>query len=196
MKKLLLTCSALVATTSVALADHNTSHKDPSMMDNMDFNGFYIGGDIGYVQPDYDSTLDALAEDSLPMFNAYMGYDFNDALAIEWGGFLTTEEDRNVGGVSTDAKEYGVFVDMVGTHPLGYGFDAIGSVGLQYSKLKVSNSTTDFDESELAPRLGAGVEYQFTDRMRARGMVRYVFSDYDGQVSDTMHYTVGLNYRF
>lgn len=193
MKKVLLACSALLATTSLAAAENIN---DPTMMDNWDMKQFYVGGDIGYNKIDYDSTLNPLAEDSLPVLNVYMGYNIDEYYAIEFGGFMTKEEDRTVASVKTKAEEYGVFVDAVGRYDLKYDFTALGTVGLQYSKLKAKNSTLNFSENELAPRLGAGLEYKVSDNMKVRGMARYVFSDYDGEVDNTVQYTIGMNYAF
>lgn len=193
MKKVLAICSVLLATTSLAKAEHRD---DPNFMQDWSLENFYVGGDLGYSMIDYDSTLDAIAEDKLPMLNVYMGYNIDDYYAIEWGGFMTTENDRTVSGVSTDAEEYGVFVDAVGKYAMEYDFTLLGTVGLQYSKLKVQNTTTDFSESEIAPRLGAGLEYAVSDNMKVRGMARYVFSDYDGEVGNAVQYTLGMNYAF
>lgn len=193
MKKVLAVCSVLVASTSLAMAEHRT---DPNMMDNWDMRHFYVGGDLGYSKLDYKSGLDSVAEDSLPMINAYMGYNIDEYYAIEWGGFMTTEESKGSGASKTDAEEYGIFVDAVGKYDLGYDFNALGTLGVQYSKLKVKNSTTDISKSEIAPRLGAGLEYKVTDEMKVRGMARYVFSDYDNAVDNGIQYTIGMNYTF
>jgi len=200
MKKILAVCSVLLASTSLAKADHLSGHSGPAPKEtaatmNMSSN-YYVGGDIGYIMHDLKGTANTIAEDDLPFINIYAGYNFNKGFALEWGGFHSSEEDRRVGGVKTDTKEYGVFVDAVGKHHMDYGLTALGSVGLQYSKLKIDNATTKIDDKELIPRLGAGLEYKFHDNMRARGMVRYLFSDYNDAVDDTMQYTLGMNYSF
>lgn len=193
MKKILAIGSVLVASTSMAMAEHRD---DPTMMDNWDMSHFYVGGDIGYTKLDYKSSLDSIAEDSLPMLNVYMGYEIDPYYAVEFGGFVTKQEDRTVGSTNTDAEEYGMYVDAVGKYELYQDLNALGTVGLQYSKLKVKNSTSSFSETEIAPRLGAGLEYKINDTMNVRGMARYVFSDYDDAVDSSMQYTIGMNYKF
>lgn len=196
MKKILAVCSVFLASASIAKADHLSDHKEPTAMSNMSMSNYYLGGDLGYIMHDMDGAASSIAEDDLPFINFYVGHDFNKGFAVEWGAFHSSEEDRSVSGVKTDTKEYGVFVDAVGKHHMKHGFTALGSVGVQYSKLKIENSTTKIDDKELIPRLGAGLEYKFHDNMRARGMARYLFSDYNDAVDDTMQYTLGVNYSF
>lgn len=192
MKKLLTTCSVLMASTTLAQAEYS----DPTIMDNLDMNNFYIGADLGYAQVDYKSSFDALAEDVLPMLNVYMGYNIDSNYAIEFGSFITTKEDRNVNGTKTDADEHGFFVDAVTKHEFYPDFSVLGTAGIQYSKLKVKNSAVNFSESEVAARLGTGVEYKVNDTTKVRGMARYVFSDYENTVGKSMQYTIGMNYSF
>lgn len=193
MKKILAVCSVLLASTSLAMAEHRS---DPNMMDNWDMSNFYAGGDLGFTKLDYSATLDAAAEDTMPMLNVYMGYNIDEYYAIEWGAFMTTQEDRTVGATKTDAEEFGTYVDVVGKYALKYDFTALGTVGLQYSKFKAKGGSIDISESEFAPRLGAGLEYNVSDTMKVRGMARYVFSDYDGAVDNAIQYTIGMNYTF
>jgi opacity protein-like surface antigen len=193
MKKLLAACSALVLSTSLASADTHASmglNDDPYDL----YSNFYFGGDIGYNKFSLD---DAAGEDNLPFMNVYGGYNFSDTYAIEVGTFFTKEEGGSNGAESLDTNHYGMFVDAVGKYEMYNNLDLIGTVGIQYSKLKIKgNAGTDFSETEFAPRLGLGAEYAFNDKMKVRGMARYVFSDFDNATSDTMQYTIGLNYAF
>lgn len=193
MKKALLICSALFASTSLAMAENRN---DPTMLDNWDMSNFYVGGDLGYHVFNYGAQLDAVAENALPVLDVYMGYNIDDYYAIEWGAFVTDGKSRVVSSTKTDAKEYGMYVDAVGKYHIQQDLTALGTLGIQYSKLKATSSSLNFAETEFAPRLGAGLEYNVSDNMKLRGMARYVFADYDGEVNSTMQYTFGLNYAF
>ena len=193
MKKFLAVSYALVLSTSLASAETYTNmgmNDDPYDL----YSNFYIGGDLGYNKFNLD---DAAGEDNLPFMNVYGGYNFTDTYAIEVGTFFTKEEGGSNGAEKLDTNHYGMYVDAVGKYQMYENFDLIGTAGIQYSKLKIKgNAGTDFSETEFAPRLGLGAEYAFNDKMKVRGMARYIFSDFDNATSDTMQYTVGLNYAF
>lgn len=195
MKKILAVSSVLLASTSFANAD---TYPDTYVASEYDpYANFYVGGDLGYTKMSYDdSTIDSSAEDSLPMMNIYAGYNFSNDYAVEVGTFLTSEEDKSTAGGTTDTKEYGMYIDAIAKYHMYENFSLLGSLGIQYSKLKVSGGGINLDEKEVAPRIGLGAEYGFNENMKVRGMARYVFADYDGAASDSMHYTLGLNYTF
>jgi opacity protein-like surface antigen len=205
MKKTLAICSILLASTSLATAADNYSNpsmmdNNPNMLENWDMTNFYVGGDLGYATLDYSASVADSADASLPMLNVYLGYELGNFKSIDYalevGGFITKNTDRTNGGVSTDSQESGIYADLVGKYALPYNFSAIGSAGIQYSKLSVENTTTNINENEFAPRLGAGLEYAINDDLAVRGMVRYAFTDYNDTVQNTAQYTIGMNYKF
>lgn len=195
MKKILLTGAALLSTTSLAMAGP-TMNQEPAM--NSDRSNFYIGADVGQNKTKFKPAIEGYAKDKRTMFNGYVGYKFNEHFALEVGAFGTKNDKVTVGSDVSKTKESGMYLDAVGTHQLGQsGFNVLGSAGVQYSKLKVKGvPSNEVDSKEFVPRLGAGLEYAFTDSLKARGVVRYIFADQKGNSDRNMQYTLGLNYRF
>lgn len=182
MKKTLAVCSMAIAAATGANATEGKT---------------YMGGDLGYMKTDYDNAgVDAVAKETLPMMNIYGGYNVNENFAIEGGAFATLEQERVLNNESNKTKEYGMYVDAVGKYQVSSNANLLTTAGLQYSKLRVANSSEKVSEKEVAPRFGAGAEYALSDNANVRGMARYVFSDYDNAVDNSMQYTVGMNYKF
>lgn len=184
-KKILTVCSMMAMATA---ANANSNIPDGKT---------YMGADLGISKTDYDSAaVDAMAKETLPIMNIYGGYNVNENFALEGGVFASLEKERTLGGESNKTKEYGMYVDAVGKHNLTQDTSLLASAGLQYSKLRVASSSSKVSEKEIAPRFGVGAEHSVTDSTSVRGMARYVFSDYDNAVDNSMQYTVGVNYRF
>lgn len=181
-KKITGLCSAMLLTAGAASAADGKT---------------YMGMDLGVSKTDYDNAaVESVAKETLPLANIYGGYNVNDNFAVEGGVFATLEGDRVLNGESNKTKEYGMYVDAVGKQPITPKTSLLASAGLQYSKLRVANPTDKVSEKEVAPRFGLGAEHSVSDNTNVRAMARYVFSDYDNAVDNSMQYTVGMNYKF
>lgn len=163
----------------------------------------YIGLDAGIVNAQYGSisgvNLDAIAEERFKVLNPYVGVELNDKLALELGYFRTSEEDKDLGTVTTSIRFSGIHLDAVGSLPVNDKLDVLGTVGLAHVKAEIGASGTvtgSGSDTEIAPRVGIGARYALSDKVSARAMLRYTKTDFDGEVDGLMQYGVGVAYHF
>lgn len=213
MKKLLTTAACLAALSF------------PAHAQEFNFKP-YIGFDLQRTAYSYNDNYDiggglaldgdAILEDNLDGFNIHVGNRFSKHFGLELGYFRTKEEGKNIANgatvgpgtvatadFSTDVKVHGLTLDGLGYLPLGEQerFELIGTAGLSWSKAEVEATVPgvgsgDVDESEIGFRVGAGAQYNFTDNINLRGLVRYQTADFDDVVDNAWTYGVGLNYSF
>lgn len=208
MKKLLLT-TALVALSAPAYADSvvfkpyvgfDLQRSVYSYNDNYD-----IGGGLAL---DGETVL----EDALNGFNIHIGNRFHENFGLEFGYFRTKEESKNIAAgtivgpgtvagadFETDVKVSGFTLDALGYVPLG-NFDLIGTGGISWSKAELgvaaAGAASDVDESEIGFRAGFGAQYNFTDNVNARALIRYQSADFEDVVEHAVTGSLGLNYSF
>tara|TARA_R110000868_G_scaffold138329_1_gene352313 strand:- start:34022 stop:34642 length:621 start_codon:yes stop_codon:yes gene_type:complete len=176
----------------------------------------YAGFDLSMISADYKTTDgvsygDVFADNFLGL-NPYIGADINKNFSVEIGYMRTTEKSKDLGSVTTGAgtisgetamKLKGFHIDAIGKHAISEKVNLLGSVGLARLKaeaeLKLTgagSATVKGDQSDTAFRAGVGAEYALNDKMRMRGMVRYMHTDFAGTTDNLMQYAVGLNYSF
>jgi OmpA-OmpF porin, OOP family len=139
----------------------------------------YKGDDIGGLSTDRSDTGGKL----------YGGYSFSPNFGLEAGYARLGKFKSDAGQIKAD----GVFLDAVGTVPLGNNFSALGRVGLFGGKLDSSTAGSDRGTSY---KVGAGVQYDFDKNVALRGeWERYRFDALDTK-TNVDQYSVGLNYKF
>lgn len=217
MKKLLCTTAALIALTTTAHAESvvitpyvgfDLQRSDYNYNDDYDF-----GGGV---------SLDGntLLENGLYGANIHVGARIGKYAGLELGYFRTKSETRNIGATdqigtinnvpaaagtdfSTSVKTQGFVLDGMGYYPV-YGDDTvelIGTAGVSWTKAEInlsipSLSSDTSDESEFGLRLGGGAQYNFTDKINARGLIRYQTADFESIADNAWIGSVGLNYSF
>ena len=202
----LMACAAI--TTSVVKADDA---------------GWYMGANIGESTADIDneritenlldsgfSRIVLENDDSDTGYKLFGGYQFNRHFAIEGGYFDLGEFSYSAttapaGTLDGQMKLKGINVDLLGFIPFSEKFSAFGRVGVNYAEAKDRFSGTGAvnvlspysDERDTNLKLGAGVQYAFTDAlaMRIEGE-RYRINDAVGNTGDIDLVSIGLVYRF
>ena len=151
--------------------------------------GLSIGGSIGESRWKGGDVGAAATDKSDTAYKLYGGYGFTPNLGIELGYANLGKFSSSAGSLKAD----GMFVDGVGTLPLGSGFSALGRVGVFNGKLDSSLAGSDRGTSW---KVGAGVQYDFDKNLGLRGeWERYRF-DALGTKSNADLYSVGVNYKF
>ena len=199
---------ALAVTTSLVQADNS---------------GWYMGANIGQSTADIDNeqiTRDLLAggfseiilenDDRDSGYKLFGGYQFNRYVALEAGYFDLGEfsysaTTQPAGTLNGRMKLRGMNVDVLGFIPLGSKFSAFGRLGVNYAEAKDQFSGTGAvnvlspraDERAANLKLGAGVQYAFTDALALRVETeRYRINDAVGNKGDVDLVSIGLRYRF
>ena len=154
----------------------------------------YVG--LDYVYSMADINEDYIDED-LHAMAVSAGVRMHKNLGLE-AFFQQTEEGKKgtpLGEVKDKYHAYGV--DMIGYMPLGCDekIELLGSLGLGYYDAEVKiNNVKDTDDG-WGWRLGAGAQYNFTENMAGRVMVRYADVDIDG-IDNIVDLTAGVRYSF
>ena len=178
----------------------------------------YVGLDVTRVMADYKDGNDMLFKDDLNGVSPYVGVQFNKYVGAEIS-YLQTGNGKKSPNLSANIPGYGVAtLDETKIKVSGFSLDAVGrlpitadekltllgSAGIGRYKADATYSgslagvpvSVKDDTKDTALRLGAGAQYQITDNIGARAMVRYIKADFDDVVDNLVTASVGLNYRF
>lgn len=155
----------------------------------------YVG--LDYVRSMVDINEDYAEDD----FNAYAinaGVKMHKNFGVE-AFFQQTEEGKKTApsGVKVKDKYHAYGLDLMGYMPLDCDekVELLGSVGMGYYDAEIKNDNTKFTDDGWGWRLGAGAQYNFTENMAARMMVRYADVDIEG-VDNIVDVTAGVRYSF
>jgi len=139
----------------------------------------YRGPDIGGLSTDRTSNGGKI----------YGGFGFTPNIAVEAGY-------ADVGKASSAAdslRGHGVFVDLVGSVPIGQSFSALARVGMFNGHTSAGSGASD---SGTDAKYGLGLQYDFTKQAGLRGeWERYRFKAF-GEKENADMYSIGLNYKF
>lgn len=181
----------------------------------------YLGFDLQRMNLSYDNNLDKALDDGLNGGNVHAGIKFNDYFGLELGYFRTQKGKQDVNfdlsGItgtpgdtvtSTTVRAQGVTLDALAYLPLSDQIDLIGTAGISWTKADLGITGTAFgtagsiedDDNEFGYRIGAGAQFNITEQINLRGLIRYQdmgfkVSGFDA-VDGAWVYSVGLNYEF
>ena len=151
--------------------------------------GLSIGGSIGSSHWKGDDVGAASTDRNDTAYKLYGGYGITPNFSVELGYANIGKFSSSAGSLKADA----LYLDGVGTLPLGNGFSALGRVGVFNGKLDSSLAGSDRGTSY---KVGAGVQYDIDKNLGVRGeWERYRF-DALGTKANTDLYSVGVNYKF
>lgn len=150
-------------------------------------------------------------------FNVHVGNRFHENFALELGYFRTETGTRNPnidisaatgtagdGINATKVRLQGLSLDGLGYMPVAERVDLIGTAGLTWTRASYNvagrfggvNSGVSDSDSELSFRLGGGAQYNVTDSLALRTLVRWQHADFDNAVDNIWTYGIGLNVGF
>jgi OmpA-OmpF porin, OOP family len=148
-----------------------------------------VGGNLGSSHFKGDAVGGAETDRSDTGLKLYGGYAFTPNLGVEAGWANLGKFKSSAGEVKGD----GLFVDAVGTLPLGYNFSGLARVGVFNGKL---DSSLAGSERSTNLKVGAGLQYDIDKNLGVRAeWERYRFKAF-GSASNTDFHSVGVNYRF
>ena len=129
--------------------------------------GLYIGGNLG--TPDHKSSVSGISGSGVGG-KLFGGYQLTPNFAVEGGFFDLGHIDDATGQV----KLRGVYLDGVGSCMFALKWSVLGSAGLAEGRF----NTTYGKDSSPAIKIGAGLQYDLTDRVALRLQYgHYHFSD-------------------
>lgn len=144
---------------------------------------FYAG--VAGVQS-HISTGDLTQNDSTGA-KIFGGYNLSPNVAVE-GAYGYTDGFRVA---DTKVTGQNVSVSLVGSYPLGYGFTALGKVGVEYQQLRAAGTTV----SGTNPVYGVGVKYDVTKNWAVRAEEEFLTRTADSNVNQS-RFSLGVQYGF
>lgn len=184
--------------------------------------GFYGGIGVGRTSIDVDTagaqadlasvgiTSTVTADDTDTGFKIFGGYQLNQNFAVEFGyadlgKFTATANVTSpvVGTIKADVEASAIFLDAVGSLPLGNQFSLFGRAGIAFTNTENNASglgvTVSDDEDEANLKVGLGAQFGFTKNVALRAeWERYIDvgeEDTTGE-SDVDVLGVSLNVKF
>jgi len=133
--------------------------------------GWYAGADVGGSV--YADACDG-AGDSDTAGHVYVGYQFNDHLAVEGGYHDLGAIDSMVGNCSSpapvDPSADGLSVSVLGRVPVSEKVSVIGRAGAMFWNMDVdaSGNTPAVSDDGVSPLAGVGVGVAVTERIEGR----------------------------
>ena len=160
----------------------------------------YVGLDYVYSMVD-TSDLDEAIEEDLNAYAISAGVRMHKNFGVEAFFQQTEEGEKKHGDLKVKDKYHAYGIDMIGYMPLGCDekIELLGSLGLGYYDAEVKGEYADLrgklSDDGWGWRLGAGAQYNFTENMAGRVMVRYADVDVE-QIDNIVDLTAGVRYSF
>ena len=142
---------------------------------------FYAGIDVGSTKIE--------GVDREGGYGAFLGYKFNQSVAIEGGYHRLADTEFRSGPVRGDVTVDQIALSVVGTLPLSNGFDVYGRLG--YNRLEAEADVAGFTgkEHDSNALYGLGLGYSFSPVVHGRMEVQK-------PASDTTRILAGVAFRF
>lgn len=130
-----------------------------------------------YAGVDFGSTKIDDVSDRHSSYGAFVGYNFHENFAAEFGYRRLAEYDESFGNTKVGVTADQMALSVVGTLPLGNGFNVFGRLG--YNRLEAKGSVGSFSASETTSGglYGVGVGYGFTPTVSGRIEIQKPSSD-------------------
>jgi len=139
---------------------------------------FYGGLDVGSTKIDDFS-------DSKASFGGFLGYGFNQNVAVELGYRQLGSWDLL--GIDLKAKQ--THLSVVGSYPLNAQFDVYGRLGYNQLRAEAKYQGATYGEDTTGVLYGIGLNYNFTPTISGRFEVQK-------PSSDSTNYGVGVVFKF
>ncbi len=172
-----------ITTAAAIIALATTGVVNARSYDKVSFN---LGGELSINKPSLNKSLNQDVAKALDKnkagANIFAGVRFNQYFGAELGyGFIAKTKgnvkESDGTNVSVTNKATNIYVDAIGYLPVATKVDLIGAVGVGRFSNKGTSSADGVTQSgktnKVGPRVGVGAQYNFTDNVSARAMVRY-----------------------
>lgn len=131
-------------------------------------------------------------------YSVFVGTDYNRYFGTEVFYQNSNKWHKVINGEKTkvDFEAYGL--DAYGYLPLGCDrvFSLLGTAGIANYDFDVADNNAKGEDNGLGYRLGAGMQYNITNNIAVRGIVRYIWADKLDNTDHMMEYSLGAKYSF
>ncbi len=131
-------------------------------------------------------------------YSVFVGTDYNRYFGTEVFYQNSNKWHKVINDVKTkvDFEAYGL--DLYGYLPLGCDrvFSLLGTAGIANYDFDGDRGNGKEEDNGLGYRLGAGMQYNITNNIAVRGIVRYIWADKLDGFDHMMEYSLGAKYSF
>lgn len=110
-------------------------------------------------------------------YGAFLGYKFNQSIAIEAGYYRVADSEYGSGPLRADVSVDQADLSVIGTLPLSNGFDLYGRLGVARLEAKADVAGYRGKEHDTNALYGLGLGYAFTPVVHGRLEVQKPASD-------------------
>ncbi|ARD21590.1 Outer membrane porin F precursor [Shewanella sp. P1-14-1] len=167
---------------------------------------WYVGGGLGVnnYEPNCDQkTMKVCGEDDPYAWDVFGGYLFNDYFGVELGyRDLGRAEWTDYSNKRNDVGARGMALGLVGFYPFADKWSLSAEAGaMNYLISNKKNYNTEYySDSGIAPYIGAGIGYNFTENLKLQAKYRR-YENLDDDKYNTLdmesnYWGLELSYRF
>lgn len=197
MKKVVVGFVSAVALATIGMAAASDSMA-ASTQSSSNAAGVFVSGNLGYGKQDLKNS--GLPSKDLRGFawNASLGYQFNQYVAVE-GGYTQFHTIKvNTTPNSTDNTLYGVGLLAKGIYPINDQFDVFAKAGAMDMFNKVAVGATTVRKSRIVPAFGIGTSYNVTSNvaLTLQGITTLQSKSHAYTMPATYAAYAGVSYKF
>lgn len=122
-------------------------------------------------------------------YGAFIGYKFNQSIAIEGGYYRVADTEYRAGALRADLTLDQIDLSVIGTLPLSNGFDVYGRLGYARLEAEADIAGNSGKEHDSGAVYGLGLGYTFSPVVHGRLEVQRPSSDITKVVA-------GVSYTF
>lgn len=195
MKKVVvsLVSAAALATITAGMAAATPSTVASQDFFNNDAAGVYVSGNLGYG---HYNDKNVVAKDRRGFtWNANLGYQFNQYLAVEGGYIHFNGIKVQQAGSATNANLYGLDLVVKGILPINDQFNVFAKVGAMRLDGKLSSTTAQSAKSKIVPVFGVGAAYNINKQVAVDVQGLYTTAA-KNSFRQTATVLAGVSYKF
>lgn len=154
----------------------------------------YVGAQYNLTSP----SVKYMPNMDMHTYSVFVGTDYNRYFGTEVFYQNSNKWHKVVNGAKTkvDFAAYGL--DAYGYLPLGCDrvWSLLGTAGIANYDFDGDQGAGKEEDNGLGYRLGAGLQYNVTNNIAVRGLVRYIWADKLDMMDHMMEYSLGVKYSF
>jgi opacity protein-like surface antigen len=168
MKKVVVGFVSAAALATVGMAAASNSMAASTQSSNSNAAGVFVSGNLGYGKVDYRNT--GLAAKYLRGFtwNANLGYQFNQYLAIEGGYTQFNSIKVTAGALQSTQTIHGISLLAKAIYPINDQFNVFAKAGAMDLIFKNSSNVvgaTNARRERIVPEFGVGTSYNVSSNV-------------------------------
>ncbi len=157
----------------------------------------YIGIDAIHTEASMPNELEEVGvSDSYDSLAGVIGIKFNKNFGTEIFYQQSGKEDVGIflqaTDITTQFDAYGI--DFQGYLPLSQELEILASLGFAQYNYSVEFNGAEYEDDTIGLRMGIGAQYNLTEHIALRGMLRYTHMSDDEYIKGITEFSLGLRF--